>query len=115
MRDASESGDAIVTIPTLRLTVNEAECALLIPGFNLLANGLATARLGSFPRRYPSYLSLLSSVYEDQVFDLTMAQMVLNVRQRLLTPTSSRKSRLNVVELAAVSFALRLRSTGALP
>jgi hypothetical protein len=99
-----------MSLPTKRLTVTLAEHNLLKPGLDLLANGLATAKLGSFPHRHPWHrIDLIASdVYRDQEFDAEMSARIIRARRKLCDQTQSRKVYLDALELAALAFALRL-------
>ena len=99
-----------MSLPTKRLTVTLTEHNLLKPGLDLLANGLATAKLGSFPHRHPWHrIDLVASdVYRDQEFDAEMSARIISARRKLWDQTQSRKVYLDALELAALAFALRL-------
>jgi hypothetical protein len=97
-------------LPTVRVTINPAEYRLLKPGLDLLANRLATARLGSFPNRHPWHQIdyKASNVYLNQTYDELMAAKVIEVRAKLWELSSSRRIYVNFVDLNILALALRL-------
>jgi len=99
-----------MSLPSLRLTVTPTEYLLLKPGLDVLANGLASAKLGAFPRRHHWHGIdyLVSNVYKDQEFDAEMSTLITTVRGKLWDLTRSRKIWIDVFELAALALAVRL-------
>jgi hypothetical protein len=96
-------------LPTQRLTITPAEYTLLRPGLERLANGLATAKLGNFPDRHALRLGADNGgIYPRRRFDQDMADRIISVRRKLWEIASSRKVRLDMFELAAAAFALRI-------
>jgi hypothetical protein len=102
-----------MTLPDQRLTNTPSEYRLLSPGLDVLANGLASAKLGAFPRRHPYHRIdfVASGIYRDQAYDDEMANRIIDVRGKLWDLSQSRKIRLDVFELAAAAFALRIRES----
>jgi hypothetical protein len=99
-----------MSLPTQRLTITPTECLLLKPGLDVLANGLASAKLGAFPHRHRwhgiDYVA--SNVYRDQEFDAEMAARIIRVRGKLWDLTQSGKIRIDAFELSALALAVRL-------
>jgi hypothetical protein len=97
-------------LPTQRLTITRTEYRLLKPGLDVLANGLATAKLGRFPRRHPYHNIdfIASAVYRNQAYSAEMAAKIISVHGKIWELTQSRKIRLDPFELAVAAFALRL-------
>lgn len=83
---------------------------MLKPGLDLLATRLAAAQLGSFPFRHPWHRIdfVRSSVHRNQAFDQGMADRIIAIRRKLSDITSTRKVRLDVLEIAGVALALRI-------
>jgi hypothetical protein len=99
-----------MTFPKQRITIALAEYLLLKPGLDVLANGLAGAKLESFPHRHPfdRIDFVASDVYRNKAYDDQMAARVVSVRNKLWDLSQSRKICLDPFELAAAAFALRL-------
>lgn len=99
-----------MTLPKQQMTINTAEYFLLKPGLDILVNGLADAKLESFPHCHPydRIDPVASAVYEDRVYDGEMATRVLTLRSKFLDIPQSRKIRLDSIDIAAASLALRL-------
>jgi hypothetical protein len=99
-----------MSLPTQRLTITPTEYLLLKPGLDILANGLASAKLGAFPHRHHwhgiDYVA--SDVYRGQEFDAEMSTLIITVRGRLWDLTRSRKVYLDAFELSALALAVRL-------
>jgi hypothetical protein len=97
-------------LPSQRLTVNLAEYNLLKPGLDVLANGLASAKLGHFPHRHPWHQVdwEASNVYRNQEYNGEMSARMIRVRGKLWELTQSRKLRADTFELAALALALRV-------
>ena len=74
-----------MSLPTQRLTITSTECLLLKPGLDVLANGLASAKLGAFPHRHHSHGIdyVASDVHRDQEFDAEMSTLIITVRGKL--------------------------------
>jgi hypothetical protein len=103
-----------VNPPAVRITINKDEYGALEPGLDLLANRLATARLGSFPNRHAWHRIdfLASNVYRDRAYDESTDQKVIEVRAKLLGLSSSRRIYVDFSDAAILAFALRqLRKT----
>ncbi len=102
-----------MSYPAQRLTINTADYSLLKPGLELLANGLANAKLGLFPHRNVWHRIDLqaSNVYQHQAFDQAMADRIIAVRLKLWDLNSSRRIRVDVFEVAVLALAGRLRNT----
>lgn len=98
-----------MTQPTVRITINKGEYDVLKPGLDMIANGLAAASLGSFPHRHPWHrVDLIAAdVYQNQAYDQTMADALIQVRTKLCDLTSSRRIRLDFIGLSILAFALR--------
>lgn len=62
-----------------------------------------------FPHRHPWHRIDLhaSDVYRDQAFDGAMAARMVSVRKKLWNFTTSRKLRLDALEISAAALALR--------
>ena len=101
-----------MSYPAQRVTINLADYSLLRPGLELLANGLANAKLGLFPRRNAWHRvdEQAANVYKDQAFDQAMADRIIAVRAELWNMTGSRRGRLDVFDIALLAFASRLRN-----
>lgn len=97
-------------LPTERIRFSVFEGSLLRVGLDLLANRLATAKLGSFPFGQPweRLEPNRPPAYVGRKFDSDMAQCIIGFRAKLWDLASTRRLSLNVVELAAAAFALRL-------
>lgn len=97
-------------LPKTAITITKHEHQLVRPGLELLANGLASAKLGSFPHRNPwdRVDSVLSGIYQDRAFDPAMAARIVSARSRLNNMKRVREVQLDVFELAAVALALRV-------
>ena len=80
---------------------------MLLPGLECLVNRFATAQLGSYPHRDPIW-ALEHPEIRSVSFDPDMHQKVLYARNALKWINSSRQPRLDCLEIAAVSVALRL-------
>jgi hypothetical protein len=96
--------------PTVRLTITAVEYALLRPGLEILANGLADATLGHFPHHHPWHQidRVASNVYLHRAYDETMSARVIGVRGKLWNLSQSRKIRIDAFELLVLALALRL-------
>ena len=68
-----------MTFPKQRITIALAEYLLLKPGLDVLANGLAGAKLESFPHRHPfdRIDFVASDVYRNKAYDDQMAARVV--------------------------------------
>ena len=99
-----------MVIPKQRITITLGEYKLLKPGLDLIANGLATARLGSFPKRFAleRFDKKIASLYAGKAFDEEMAQRLLSVRGKLWELTVPRKIRVDEFEIRGLGLALRL-------
>jgi hypothetical protein len=97
-------------LPTQRLTITPSEYRLLKPGLEVLANGLATAKLGGFPRRHPYHNVdfMASAIYRHKAYSAEMADSVISVHRKVCGLTAARKIRFDPFELAATAFAWRL-------
>ena len=80
-------------LPTTRVTINLPEYELLSPGLEILANGLATAKLGAFPRRHAwdRIDAGLSDIHRDRAYDEGMAQRIVSTRAKVIGMTATRK------------------------
>jgi hypothetical protein len=98
-------------LPTQRLTINTAEYLLLKPGLEVLANGLANARMGVFPHRHAFHNidHAAADLYREQSYDVQMASRIIAVRAKLWELLKPRKVRLDTFEIAAAALALRLQ------
>src|SRR5690242_6274434 len=96
-------------LPTERITITVHQYQLLKPGLDLLSSGLANAKLGLFPHRYPQHMTPLISgyLYNNQEFAPDMPDLIIAVRAKLWGTSKPRKLRLDMIELAAVQLALR--------
>jgi hypothetical protein len=99
-----------VILAKTRITITPAEYRLLSPGLECLANGLASAKLGSFPHRHPYHGVdfLASAVYEKKAFDLDMAERIVSTRGALHGLKASRKVRFDSFQFAVAAMALRV-------
>jgi hypothetical protein len=97
-------------LPKTAITISKYEYQLVRPGLELLANGLASAKLGSFPHRnaWDRVDPVLSGIYEDRAFDPAMAARIVSARSKLNKMKRVREVQLDVFELAAVALALRV-------
>jgi hypothetical protein len=97
-------------LPKQRLTINLAEHNLPKPGLDVLANGLASAKLGAFPHRHHWHAVdyVASDVYRNQEFDAEMSTLIITVRGKFWDLTRSHKIYLDVFELSALALAVRL-------
>jgi hypothetical protein len=89
--------------------INNVEYGALKPGLDLLANRLATARLGSFPNRHAWHRIdfLAANIYRDRAYDESIAQTMIEVRAKLWDFSHSRRIYLNFIEISTLAFALR--------
>lgn len=101
-----------MTYPTQRVTINAADYNLLWPGLESLANGLANAKLGLFPRRnaWHGVDEQAADIYKDRAFDQAMANRIVAVRAKLMDITGSGRVRLDAFEIAVAALASRLRN-----
>jgi len=97
-------------LATTRFKITPKEYALLKPGLDMLANRLATAQMGSYPFRHRWHRIdyVKSNIYQHQAFNQTMAERILEVRRKVWNVTTTRKVRMDALELAAAILALRL-------
>lgn len=97
-------------LPTTRVTVTLREYELLSPGLEILANGLATAKLGAFPHRHAwdRIDAGLSDIHRDRAYDEGMALRIVFTRAKVLGMTATRKVRVDVFQIAVAALALRL-------
>ena len=81
-----------------------------MPGAEALANGVAGAKLGLYPRRNPwdRICEEKSQVYVDRAFDEEMAASILRVRNKLKMIGACRKVRFDIFEIAAAALSARL-------
>ncbi len=99
-----------MTWPNVRLTITPSEYSLLTPGLDFLACQLANAKHGyhlgrlQWDRTHPPP----PSVYERMEYDEDGDQAIIRIRAKLWDLKSSRKIRVNFVELSAAALALRL-------
>jgi len=106
-----------MSYPAQRVTINAADYSILRPGLELLANGLANAKLGLFPRRNAWHRvdEKAANVYKEQAFDQAMSDRIITVRARLWNMTGSRRVRLDVFDIAVLALACRLRNANLSP
>jgi hypothetical protein len=99
-----------MTIPKVRITLTMAERDLIKPGLDTLRNGLASARLGSFPNRHAyDRIDLAScNIYADRAYDAAMAARCFSLGFEIREMTATRKVRLDLFELATAALALRV-------
>ena len=99
-----------MTLPKIRLTITLRESQLLDPGLRQLTNGLASARVGSYPHRHPydRIDSRFAQIHLDRAFDEAMARRLNVVKMELAGMAGSRKLRLDCFDVAAAAFALRV-------
>jgi hypothetical protein len=98
-----------VRLPRISMAISKPEYGLLRPGLELLANGLANAKLGLFPRRNgwdPIDLAL-SNIYRDRAFDTGMAARIVSARGKLHNTKRRRNVQLDLFEVSVVALALR--------
>ena len=95
---------------TRRITPNRSEVAAILPGSQMMAGALDSARRGHFPRLDPRVqfaTSAVPSVFAQAKYSDVMAGHVLTAKNRLASVGPSRKIGLNVFEFEAGAFALR--------
>jgi hypothetical protein len=95
---------------TSRITLNRKEVAAILPGLQMMAGALDSARLGHFPRLDPRVqfaTSAVPSVFAQAEFSEVMAGHVVTAKERLASVGPSRKILLNVFEFEAAAYALR--------
>jgi hypothetical protein len=99
-----------MTLPTTRISITLQEFQLLSPGLEILANGLATAKLGAFPYRHPwdRLDTGESDIHRDRAYDEEMAQRIVTTRATLIGMTETRKVRWDVFQISIAALALRL-------
>jgi hypothetical protein len=73
-----------MSFPTQRLTITPEEYRLLGPGLDVMANGLASAKLGAFPHRHPYHR-----------IDYVATDIYRGLREKLWELSQSRKIRLD--------------------
>jgi hypothetical protein len=97
-------------LPTTRVTITLREYELLSPGLEILANGLATAKLGAFPHRHAwdRIDAGLSDIHRDRAYDEGMAQRIVSTRAKVIGMTATRKVRVDVFQISVAALALRL-------
>jgi hypothetical protein len=102
-----------VNLPRVRISVTMAEYCIIQPGLNSLVNGLASAKLGSYPNRhaYDRIDLEASNIHSDRAFDPSMAQRTFNLKAGLAEMIGTRKARLDVFELATAALAARVSKT----
>jgi hypothetical protein len=99
-----------MTLPTTRITITLLEFQLLSPGLDILANGLAAAKLGAYPHRHPwdRIDTSVSGIHRDRAYDEEMAQRIVTTRAELIGMTATRKVRFDVFQMSVAALALRL-------
>jgi hypothetical protein len=99
-----------MTLSTTRITITPQEFKLLSPGLEILANGLAAAKVGRFPNRHPwdRIDTGASRILLDQAYDEAMAQRIVTTRAKLIGMTDTRKVRLDVFQISVAALGLRL-------
>jgi hypothetical protein len=102
-----------MTFLETRISITQAERALLMPRLIALANGLANASNGVYPHRHA--LDRIdpegSNIYNDQCYELWMANRVHHVKDDLRDSTSTRKPYFDVFEVSTAALALRVSGT----
>jgi hypothetical protein len=99
-----------MTLSTTRITITPQEFRLLSPGLEILANGLAAAKVGRFPNRHPwdRIDTVGSDIYLDRVYDEGMGERIVTTRAKLIGMTATRKIRVDVFQISVAAMALRL-------
>jgi hypothetical protein len=92
------------------MTLTKVEHDLVKPGLDALRNGLASAKLGSFPNRHAyDRIDLAScNIYPNRAYDSNMADRCFSLGFEIREMTGTRKVRLDVFELSTAGLALRL-------
>jgi hypothetical protein len=100
-----------MSLLTERVTITTAEYSLLKPGLDLLSCGLAGAKQGLLPHRYAFDRidpAASSKFYPNKEYAPDMAGRIIAIRAKVWNMSQSRKLRFDVIDLAALQFALRL-------
>lgn len=95
---------------TRRITLNRSEVAAILPGLQMTAGALDSARRGHFPRLDPrvQFATIaVPGVFAQAQFSEVMAGHVLTAKNRLASVGPSRKIGLNVFQFEAAAYALR--------
>ena len=93
-----------------RIRLSQSDLNKIRPGLECLVNRLASAHAGHYPNRNPwdRVDPQTSDIYRDRAFSGPHAAMILRLRNLLHDFTSGARIRLDVFELAAISFAARI-------
>ena len=82
-----------------RISISLIESGLILPGLEAIVNGIAGARLGSYPFARLDFLihSQAKSIYKNQKFDEAIAAQLLALRNKLKNAPSRKKLRLGAL------------------
>jgi hypothetical protein len=97
-------------LPTISIAISRPDYELLRPGLELLAVGIANAKLGLFPRRngWDRIDLVLSDIYQHRVFDAEMAARIISARGTVHNTRRTRKVQLDLLEVSVLALALRV-------
>ena len=97
-------------LPRISIAISRPEYELLKPGLELLAIGIANAKLGLFPRRngWDRIDLVLSDIYQDRAFDAGMAARIISARGKVYDTKRTRTAQLDVFEVSVLALALRV-------